>query len=110
MVQSRSSSRFLHETTPAIRVRGFLRRQHLDRDITAKPRVLGLVHFTHPTGTDKRHDLVMTEGTADKIFLPSVSCHQSPPSRGPRLSWSKAENIATVQRELSGVNNCGKRN
>ena len=58
MVQRRNRARFLLEATDAVRVRGQLLRQDLDRDVTAKACVMCAIHLAHAASAEERDDLV----------------------------------------------------
>ncbi len=61
MVQSRGCSRLLDETALTLGVGDLGWRQDLDRNHTVEPRVLGLVHLAHSTGSYGSKDLVGAE-------------------------------------------------
>jgi hypothetical protein len=53
--------RFPLEAHEPFAVRRELRRQHLDRDVTAKPCVAGPIDLSHPSRSDLRENLIRPE-------------------------------------------------
>ena len=64
MVQDPARAGLLLETAQAVGVGGEGRRQDLDRDVAAEPRVAGAVDLAHPPRADRREDLVGAESGA----------------------------------------------
>ena len=64
LMASGSTSQFAVEAVAEVRIRREVRRQDLDRDGAIEPRVTRLVNLAHPTGADKREDLVGAEPDA----------------------------------------------
>ncbi len=61
MVQRPGRLGFLLEALQAIRVLRKRRRQHLDRDVALEPLVARPIDLAHPSGADRREDLIGTE-------------------------------------------------
>ena len=61
VVQDAGGLGLLLEAAQAVGIGGEGRRQHLDRDLARKARVLRPIHLTHPPGADLAEDLVGTE-------------------------------------------------
>ena len=61
VVQRRGGVRFLLEPVEPLRVRRVLRRQQLERDAAAQPRIVRQVHLAHPTNSESLLDAVMAE-------------------------------------------------
>src|SRR5262245_21678874 len=64
MVERRGGSRFLAKALDALVVFGETRRQQLERDLTAQPRVLREIYFTHSSPSDLVNDLVSSDPLA----------------------------------------------
>ncbi len=64
MAQRSDGARFVLEAFARSRIVRDVRRQDLDRDRAAEPRVARLVHFAHPAGAKGRHDFVGAEPAA----------------------------------------------
>ncbi len=65
MIQRRRGPRLRFEATPGEGVAGEMRRQHLERDRTAQPHVLGAVDHTHAAFADLADDAVVGQLLAD---------------------------------------------
>ena len=74
VAQLADRARFLREAVGEGRIARGLRRQDLDRDVTAEGRLIRLVHGAHPAGTDLLDDLVVPER------VPGLQAHWSIPS------------------------------
>src|SRR5713101_1333072 len=61
MIELRDCTGLAIEALPELRISGGRRRQDLDRNGAIEAGVSGLVDFSHPAGTDQRHDFVRTE-------------------------------------------------
>ena len=61
MIERRGGSSFLRKTLQALSIgrKGF--RQHLNRDRTIEPRIVGAIDLAHTAGTDQRLDFVRPE-------------------------------------------------
>lgn len=61
MLQRRDRFRLALEALAAIGIARQRRRQHLQRDIAPKPRVMGVIHLAHPAGANSCDDFIGTE-------------------------------------------------
>ena len=61
MIQGGEQTRFPRESRPALRIRGEIRGQNLDRHIAPKFGVARAIHLAHTPGAEKRGDLVGPE-------------------------------------------------
>src|SRR5450755_1157839 len=66
VVQDPRGARLLLEAAETVRVGGERRRQHLDRDVASEARILCPIHLAHPSGADRREDLVRAEMTSGR--------------------------------------------
>jgi hypothetical protein len=70
MIQRRSGAGFLLESAGDIYDFPHLSRENLDGDLSAKPSVSGSIHFSHPTSTEWRVDLVGAQtGASQQIHI-----------------------------------------
>ena len=69
MIQRGCGLRFAREALHAVRVRRELSGQNLQRDGPVQSRIVREIHLTHAAGTEQRHDLVVTERSADERRL-----------------------------------------
>ena len=57
MIQRREKARLSFESRQPLGVDGERRRQNLDRDLAAQPRIARSIHLAHPAGADGGEDL-----------------------------------------------------
>ena len=74
VVEAPGGLRLLLEAAHPVGVRGERRRQDLDRDLALEPLVARAVDLAHPSGADRREDLVGTEPRSGRQghFRPST--------------------------------------
>ncbi len=72
VAESRDRLGLALEALKALRVLGQVAGEHLDRDRTVEPRVLGAVHLAHPPRAERRFDLVGPEA------LTGLQAHRRP--------------------------------
>ena len=65
MAQGGDGSRFAIKPVPELLVGGQLCRENLDRHRAIETCVASLVDFAHPAGTERRENLIRSEGRAD---------------------------------------------
>ena len=67
MIEGREDVRFAGEPSQPVRILSESSRKHFQRDVTLEFGIAGPIHFTHPTGAQRRDDLVRPEpGTGSK--------------------------------------------
>jgi hypothetical protein len=71
VIESARGSRFLLETSEAIRFGGDGGRKDLYRNVTMKGLVMRAVHHTHPTGADLLDDAIVGKRSADQGIQPT---------------------------------------
>lgn len=61
MAERGENPRLALESCDSLRIRDEHRRQRLERNVAAEPKVVGPVHLAHPADTDQRKNLVRTD-------------------------------------------------
>ncbi len=95
----RDRLRLALEALAQLRVRREVRRQDLDRDRALEARVPRLVDLAHPTGADRRQDLVGTE-----LGSRRERHRLRPPSCGPQLSTTSTSRAPRSEPPLTKTN------
>src|SRR6266704_3983371 len=75
VIQCGCGLRLALETSQRLSVSGNLLRQELQCDETMQPRVLGLVHHTHPAAAKLLDDAVVRDGLTDHGNAGTQGCH-----------------------------------
>ena len=68
VIERGGGARLELESPEAVRVRGDLGPQHLDRDDAVEARIAGFVNLAHPAGADRGQNLVGTEAGWGKMW------------------------------------------
>ena len=79
VIQSGGRARLLLEALVPVGIGGKLRRKHLDRDLAPQPRVPRAIDLAHPSGAERREDLVWAKFLSrnERHGVPAVDCMSS---------------------------------
>ena len=88
--ERRDGARLALESLPPLRIRGHLRRQHLQRDRPTQPRIASAIHLTHAAGANQRLDFERAEPH------PGCQCRHRCRRRHRLLEMSSREEIAGI--------------